>query len=108
MPKRTRPHQETVLKHLQDPRVAANYLNASLEDSDELFLSALKDVAKAHGAPLAEVAKKAGVKRESLHRMLNHAGNPTFESLTGVLRALGLRIAVKADIVESPSSRAKT
>jgi probable addiction module antidote protein len=100
VPKRTKPHHETVLEYLADPRSAAYYLNAALADSDEMFLVALRNVAEA--STMSQVAAQAGVSRESIYRMLKEDGNPTYASLTGILRALGLRIAVEADIINRP------
>ena len=101
MPKNTQPHEEVLVEYLQDPRDAAAYLNAALEDSDEMFLEALRDIANA--ARMAEVARRAGVTRQAMYRMLADSGNPTYGSLTRILRALGLRIAVEADIIHRPS-----
>ena len=84
--------------HLRDKRTAAAYLNAALDDSDELFLKAIRDVAAAHDLPMSKIAEGANVSRENLYRMLSESGNPRFENLTGVLRVLGLRIAVEADL----------
>jgi transcriptional regulator with XRE-family HTH domain len=70
-----------------------------------MFLLALRDVAEAF--QMSKVAEQAGVSRESIYRMLKRDGNPTYASLTGILRALGLRIAVEADIVSRPPKRAK-
>jgi probable addiction module antidote protein len=89
MPKRTRPYRESLLEDLQDPREAAEYLNAAMEDSDEMFLVALRDVAEAR--QMSAVAEGAGVAREALYRMLSAKGNPTYSSLLGVLRAVNLR-----------------
>jgi probable addiction module antidote protein len=96
MPKRTRLHHDALLEHLQDPRAAAHYLNAALEDSDAMLLVALRNVAEA--SKMSKVAEKAGISRESIYRMLSESGNPTYDSFTAILRALGLRIAVEADI----------
>jgi probable addiction module antidote protein len=90
MPKRTRPYRESLLEDLQDPAEAAEYLNAALEDSDEMLLLALRDVAEAR--QMARVAEDAGVAREALYRMLNKSGNPTFRSLMGILAALGVKV----------------
>ena len=103
MPKRSSPHRDLVLEHLQDPRSAASYLNAALDDSDEMFLVALRDVAEAY--KMAKVAAGAGVSRESVYRMLSETGNPTYANLLGILRSLGLRLAVEADIAEKRSER---
>ena len=99
MPKRVRPHREAVRERLQDPQEVAFYLNAALEDSDEMFLRAIRTVVEAHELPATRIAEKANVTREHLYRMFSGTGNPTFESLTGVLRAIGLRLAVEADVV---------
>jgi probable addiction module antidote protein len=95
MPKRTRPYRESLLEDLQDATEASQYLNAALEDSEEMFLVALRDVAEAR--QMAKVAESAGVARESVYRMLTATGNPTYSSLIGILRAVGLKIAIQPD-----------
>ena len=95
MPKRTRPYRESLLEDLQDATEASQYLNAALEDSEEMFLVALRDVAEAR--QMAKVAESAGVARESVYRMLTTTGNPTYSSLIGILRAVGLKIAIQPD-----------
>jgi probable addiction module antidote protein len=96
MPKRTRDYHESLLSDLQDPKEAALYLNAAFEDSDEMFLVALRDVAEAR--QIAEVAQEAGLARESIYRMLRSKGNPRYSSLLGVLRAVGLRFTVEPQV----------
>ena len=53
MPKRARKYEEGLLESLKDSKEAVAYLNTHLEDdgddAEELFLMALRDVAKAHG-----------------------------------------------------------
>jgi probable addiction module antidote protein len=90
MPKRTTDFREDLLVDLTDSAEAARYLNAALEDSDQMALVALRDVAEAR--QMARVAEEAGVAREALYRMLHESGNPTYVSLMGILGALGLRI----------------
>ena len=103
MPKRTRDYRETLLMDLQNPAEAASYLNAALADSDEMFLLALRDVAEAK--QMAKVAGAAGIARESIYRMLAETGNPTYTNLLGILRAIGLRLAIEAEAKNpSPSS----
>jgi probable addiction module antidote protein len=51
------------------------------------------DVAEA--GRMARVAKKAGVRRESLYRTLSDRGNPRLDTLNSVLSALGLGIAIE-------------
>ena len=64
MPKRTKDYRAGLRRVLQDPEAAAHYLNASLEDSDEMFLLALRDVAAAR--QLSKVASAAGRPRETV------------------------------------------
>ena len=80
---------------LQNPEEAASYLNAALEDSDEMFLLALRDVAEAK--QMARVAEAAGIARESIYRMLAGTGNPTYNNLLGILRAIGLKLAIEVE-----------
>ena len=55
---------------------------------------ALRQVALARGG-IAGIARKAKLTREATYKMLSRSGNPELRSLTSVLRASGLRIAVK-------------
>src|SRR5438034_1075498 len=76
-------------------REDASYLNAAMEDSEEMFLVALRDVAEAK--QMAKVAEGAGVARESVYRMLTAKGNPTYTSLLGILHAVGLKIKIAVE-----------
>lgn len=105
MPKRTRDYRTGLLEDLRDPREAAEYLNAALEDSDEMFLTALRDVAEAR--QMTKVAQGAGVSRESLYRMLHKSGNPRYSSLAGVLKTLKLKISIEPDSANSRTPRAR-
>jgi probable addiction module antidote protein len=94
MPKRTRDHRETLIEDLRDdPEFAAQYVTAALEESTAVFLRALRDVAEAHR--IAKVAEAAGLSRETLYRTLSAEGNPRFDSLTGILKATGLKITIQ-------------
>lgn len=102
MPKRTLDFREELLKDLADPREAAYYINAALEDSEEMFLIALRDVAEAR--QMSKVATGAGVSRESIYRMLSRTGNPTHSSLRGILKAMDLKLSVEAIGVSSAAA----
>ena len=93
MPKRTRDYRGWLRKQLTDPAAAANYINAAIEDSPDMLLVAVRNVAEAQ--KMAKVASRAGVNRETLYRTLSDEGNPTLDTLSSVLDALGLEIAVK-------------
>ena len=55
--------------------------------------NALGIVARARG--MAGLAAEIGVKRQQLYRALSEDGNPTLETLTKVIGALGFRLSVE-------------
>ncbi len=82
---------------LGKPGFAEGYLRAAFEAIDEdqgeeAFLMALRQVVEARGG-MTEIARKAGLSRESLYRALSARGNPTLRTLHAVIRAAGLRFA---------------
>jgi probable addiction module antidote protein len=85
---------------LADPKRAATYLNAALQDSPEMFLKAVRKVVEARHIPIAKIAEEAGFSRESFYRMTAEGGNPSHVNLAGILRALGLSFQVVAESVE--------
>ncbi len=93
---KTQSYRKELVKSLEDPSEAAEYLNASLEDDDpRVFLLALRDVAGAHGG-IRGISRTAKLNRESLYRMLSKAGNPSLDSLAAVLEACGLRLSIQS------------
>ena len=96
MSKASGPYREELLADLQDPKEAAEYLTAALEDgSPDIFLLALRDVAAAHG--IKRLADGTQLNRESMYRMLSEQGNPQLSSLTSILDQLGLRLSVQVN-----------
>ena len=71
--------------------MAAGYLTASLDEGEEAFLLAVKDVAEARGG-IAPLAKATHLNREGLYNMLSTSGNPRFSSLAAIIDALGLKL----------------
>jgi probable addiction module antidote protein len=87
-------YKDDLLKELQDPEYASEYLAQALETGDQAtFLLALRDVVEAGGGATV-VAKQAKIQRESLYKVLSNRGNPRLTTLQGVLKSLGLRISV--------------
>ncbi|KAA0580880.1 addiction module antidote protein [Azospirillum sp. Sh1] len=75
-----------------DERIAA-YLDAVLEDGDpQLIVAALGVIARAKG--MTEVARNAGLGRQSLYKALSPDGNPEFATVLKVIKSLGLRLTV--------------
>ncbi len=97
MPKRTKKYEESLVESLKDPKEAAAYLNAHLdeEDSEDVFLLALRDVARAHG--VGEIAETASLGRESLYKALSKDGNPKLSTLRSLLKAIGLKLSVESE-----------
>ncbi len=90
-------HDEAIVRRLRkDPKFAAEYLRAALEDEDEprVLLIALRHIAQARG--IAKVAKASGIERESLYRALSVRGNPRLSTLAAVTKAIGLKLTVEA------------
>jgi len=86
-----------VAEHLRNPEEMAAYLDAWLEDAaDDVsgIARALGDIARAKG--MSEVARDAGLSRESLYRALSDEGNPSFATVLKVARALGVRLHAQA------------
>ncbi len=97
MTKKITSHQEDLIESLKDPREAAVYLNAAIEDGDkEVFLLAMRNVAQAHGG-MSAIAKKARINRESLYRMLSRKGNPGLKSVFNLLHVVGLKISIEPE-----------
>ncbi len=97
MPKRTRDFEEDLIEKLKDGEFATEYLNASLEDSDEgadeRFLMAVGQVARAHG--MTNLAEKSGFARQALYRSFSKSGNPELSTLKSLLDAMGLKLSVE-------------
>jgi probable addiction module antidote protein len=94
---RSVPHDQQVIERLRkDPQFASEYLKAAMEDEDEpqVLLIALRRIAEARGG-ITQIARKAGVERESLHRALSARGNPRFSTLSAIAKAVGLRLTVE-------------
>lgn len=77
--------------YLESEEQCAAYLEAALEEGDsKLIAAALGDIARAKG--MTQVAREAGVSRESLYRSLSETGNPEFSTVLKVIKALGLKL----------------
>ncbi len=86
---------------LRNPRVAAEYLSAALEDdSVDQFLIALRNVAEAHGG-IGTLAEITELNRQSMYKMLSERGNPTLSSLLSVLRAVGIELRFQPSETEA-------
>lgn len=77
--------------YLTDEETIVEYLSAALEDPDpDMFLVAVKTVARARG--MTQLAKDAGLGRESLYKALAPGAKPRYETVMKVVRALGVKL----------------
>lgn len=90
---RTKTLAYDVAEQLRTPEEMAAYLDAWLAEAPEDaagIARALGDIARAKG--MSQVARDAGLSRESLYKALSESGNPSFATVLKVVRALGLRL----------------
>ena len=81
-------------EYLTSEQDAIDYLDAAAETGDpKLMQAAIGDVAKARG--MGQIAKEAGVGRESLYKSLSRDGNPSFATILKVVHALGGRLTIR-------------
>lgn len=94
---RLKNYKTDLLKRLEHPEYAAEYLAQVLAKKDNAaFLIALKDVVQAGGG-MTQLAGRVGLKRPSLYKILSKNGNPTLETLQEILKPLGLRVSITLD-----------
>jgi probable addiction module antidote protein len=94
---RTKTSAYDVAEHLRTPEEMAAYLDAWFEEAPDDaagIARALGDIARAKG--MTQVAKDAGLSRESLYRALSEDGNPSFATVLKVAKALGVRLHAEA------------
>jgi len=90
---KTKTSRYDVAEHLRTPEEMAAYLEACLEEAngDAAFIAkALGDIARAKG--MSQVARDAGLSRESLYKALSGERTPGFDTILKVIHALGLKL----------------
>jgi probable addiction module antidote protein len=93
----TKPYD--VAEHLRTPEEMAAYLEACLEEAgdDAAFIAkALGDIARAKG--MTDVARDAGLSRESLYKALSGERTPGLDTVLKVIRALGLELHARVSV----------
>jgi len=100
-----------VAEHLRTPEEMAAFLEACLEEADgdaSFIAKTLGDIARAKG--MAQVAKDAGLSRESLYKALSGERSPDFDTILKVVGALGLKLHAEAagSRLRASSSRASS
>ena len=91
MPLKTRPFD--VAEHLQTDEDIKEFLACVITEGGESnYIHALNTAARAKG--MTEIVKKAGMSRASLYKSLANGGNPRFDTIVKVTRALGCKLTV--------------
>lgn len=86
-----------VAEQLRTPEEMAAYLDAWLDEAPDDaagIARALGDIARSKG--MTQVAKDAGLSRESLYKALSADGNPSFATVLKVAKALGVKLHAHA------------
>lgn len=84
-------HPFDMATHLDSPEAIAEYLDQVLADNDtDELIRALGHIAKARG--MSQLAKDAGLGRESLYKALAPGAKPRAETLFKVIRAMGVQL----------------
>jgi len=91
-------YHKDFIASLKDIDEAEAYLQVALAEYDddgdyESFMLALKNLAEAQGG-MQKLSRKAHLNRENLYRVLSHSGNPTLETLSKIIHALGFKLTV--------------
>ena len=82
---------------LDSEEAIAEYLTAALEDpNSDVFLAAVADVAKARG--MSQLAKDAGLGRESLYKALTPGAQPRYSTVRKLLDAMGVTLEAKPKV----------
>jgi probable addiction module antidote protein len=91
-----RSHDEAMAEVFQrDPDYAQALLNSILEDGEQgELLIVRRQMTKAFGG-VQSVAEKANLNPTQLYRTLSQSGNPELRSLSAILKAMGLRLAIE-------------
>jgi probable addiction module antidote protein len=95
-----------VAEHLRTPEEMAAYFEACLEEADgdaAFIVKALGDIARARG--MSQVARDAGLSRESLCRALSGERSPGFDTILKVMGALGLALHTAAVLPTGSTTR---
>jgi probable addiction module antidote protein len=107
MPKKTITTKFDIVEHLRTPDEMAAYLEACMEEANgeaAFIAKALGDIARAKG--MSQVARDAGLSRESLYKALSGERSPGFDTILKVIGALGLKLHAEAVHVDDQSAHA--
>src|SRR5579871_4597708 len=72
------------------------FLNDAAEEGDQkLFLSSLRHILNAKNVNFSDLARRLNIGRSTLYTILSEKGNPSFFTISLILKALGIGIEFK-------------
>ena len=83
-------------EHLKTEEDIQLYLEACLEEAENdpaLIVHAFGVIARAKN--MSQLARDTGLSREGLYKALSPGGNPTFDTVAKVAKALGFKLTVQ-------------
>ena len=85
-----------------DPEELALYIQVTIEDYEENgnikpFLVALRNIVDVKGG-ISQLAEQTKLNRQSLYKTLSLDGNPRFDTLITILKAIGVKMSFKPEI----------
>lgn len=95
-PQKTKTTPYDTAEYLKTDEDMRLYLEACFEEDDgdgALIRAALNDIARARG--MGQIAKAAGMARESLYKALSAEGNPSFSNMLKIIQSLGFSLQAK-------------
>lgn len=88
--------RKTHNKNLNDPVIAAEYINHALASEDPaIILMAIRNVIDAQEGGISKAAQKSDLGRESMYKILSPSGNPKLSTFTALVHGLGLKLVVQ-------------
>ena len=103
MKRKIKKYEDSLIESLKSPIEVAAYLTVHIEDNskyaEEIFLLALKDVARAYR--IKKVAEKAKVGRESLYKTLSGSVNPKLNTLRSILDSMGFKMTIEPKDIQA-------
>ena len=87
-----KPFDDYLFDTLQDKERAIGFLNAALEEDDQIFLQALKDLATAWG--MERLTQETGLSQSAFQHLLSEDTTPSLHHVRQILSAFGLRFSI--------------
>lgn len=86
--------------YLDDEETIAEYITAALEDPNpDVFLAAVRDVARARG--MALLAQDTGLERASLNQALSPGARPRYDIMLRLLHGLGIKLSASPAMTQA-------